>query len=49
MDERDLEEEGQNGKRKEWGLERKVFFWNYFPVWQIKHYYISRLLDLDSK
>jgi hypothetical protein len=28
MDERDMEEERQNEKRKEWGIERKVFFWN---------------------
>jgi hypothetical protein len=26
MEERDMEEEGQNGKRKGWGIERKMFF-----------------------
>jgi hypothetical protein len=29
MDERDMEEEKQNGKRKVWRIERKtLFFWN---------------------
>jgi hypothetical protein len=29
MDERDMEQEGQNGKRKGLGIERKmIFFWN---------------------
>jgi hypothetical protein len=26
MDERDMEKEGQNGKRKGWGIERRMFF-----------------------
>jgi hypothetical protein len=26
MDERDMEEEGQNAKRNGWGIERKMFF-----------------------
>jgi hypothetical protein len=33
MDERDVEEEGKNRKRKEWGIEKNVNFWNcYFYV-----------------
>jgi hypothetical protein len=29
MDEKDMEEERQNGRRKGWGIERKMFFfWN---------------------
>jgi hypothetical protein len=30
MDERDMEKEGQNGKRKGWCIERKMllFYWN---------------------
>jgi hypothetical protein len=26
MDERDMEKEAHNGKRKEWGIERKMIF-----------------------
>jgi hypothetical protein len=26
MDERDMEEEGQNAKRNGWGIERNIFF-----------------------
>jgi hypothetical protein len=26
MDERDMEKEEQNGKRKGWGIERRMFF-----------------------
>jgi hypothetical protein len=32
MEERDMDQEGQNRKRKRWGIERKMifylFFWN---------------------
>jgi hypothetical protein len=33
MDEKDMKQEGQNRRRKRWGIERKNFFWNcYFYV-----------------
>jgi hypothetical protein len=32
MGERDMEQEGQNRKRKRWEIERKMFFYLFFGI-----------------